>query len=269
MRITNDKHRRIISMYQDGSTTKEIADKFGMTQRGVTYVLNKYNVRLIERRRTNGRRINVNFFKRWTSEMAYVLGFVYTDGNVSGNTLSISQKDRSILEKINDVMDSDFPIRERTINVYSIDISRKVIVDDLRKLGVVEGKTHIMTFPDVPDEYLPHFIRGVVDGDGWIQERGYVMNVTNASESFSYSLLKTFQQRNLNARISKQNNAYRVFVSGKQDVINLADWIYADCGDLYLPRKRERFYVNKKTPAQRYRQTSTYTSSICSDSIPI
>ena len=119
----------------------------------------------------------------------------------------------------------------------------------MRELGVVEGKTHIMTFPDVPDEYLPHFIRGVVDGDGWIQERGYVMNVTNASESFSYSLLKTFQQRNLNARISKQNNACRVFVSGKQDVINLADWIYADCGDLYLPRKRERFYVNKKTPA--------------------
>src|SRR5690625_6014495 len=75
----------------------------------------------------------------------------------------------------------------------------------------------------VRGEFLQHFIRGVVDGDGWVQDRGYVMNVTNASKNFSESLHDVFNSRGLNGRITEQNNAYRVWVSGKQDVINLAE----------------------------------------------
>lgn len=248
MRIANERHAKIISLYQDdGKSTEEIADQFGITSRGVRYILGKYEVKLRGKRRTNGYKVDEDFFKRWSNEMAYVLGFVYTDGCVSGNTLTISQKDRYILDKINEVMTSNCVIRESNNGkntLHTLYIHRKEIVEDLRRLGVVESKSRILTFPSVPNDYLPHFIRGVIDGDGWVHLRGYTLNITNASESFSYTLYNVFKERGFNARITQQENAYRVWVSGKQDVIKLADWIYEDCGDLYLRRKYDRFYVN-------------------------
>jgi len=242
----------IIAMYQNGHSTKEISLKHGVTQRGVGYILNQRGITLIGKRRTNGYKVNDDFFKTWTNEMAYVLGFIFTDGNVSGTTLSIAQNERYILELIRDVMESDNRITEEENGknaIHVLRIHRMVIVEDLRKLGVIEGKSRIMSFPEVPTEYLPHFIRGVIDGDGWVHDKGYVMNITNASKSFSYALHNVFDSRGLNGRVTEEANAYRVWVSGKQDVINLADWIYEDCGELYLRRKYDRFYVNKKTHA--------------------
>lgn len=182
--------------------------------------------------------------------MAYVIGFVFTDGNVCGNALTIAQDERYILELIKSVMGANYKITRRPNgknDIYTLVIHRKEIVEDLRNLGVVEGKSRIIKFPNVPDEYLSHFVRGVIDGDGWIQDRGYVMNVTNASESFSCSLHKVFNSRGYNGRIDKPTkhaNAYRVWVSGKNDVIKLADWVYRDADDLFLKRKQARFFVN-------------------------
>src|SRR5690625_5997972 len=73
-------------------------------------------------------------------------------------------------------------------------------------MGISEGKSRVVEFPEVPDEYLSHFIRGVIDGDGWVQDRGYVMNVTNASKSFAESLHDIFNDRGLNGRITEQGN---------------------------------------------------------------
>ena len=238
-------HDEIEAMYRRGNTTKEIADLFGMTPRGVLYVLNKRGVPTKGKRRTGGRRINDDFFKTWTNEMAYVLGFIFTDGSISRNTLTIAQKERDILNKINLTMESNFEIR-RSQNgkndIHTLSISRKEIVDDLKRLGITERKSRTMEFPEVPEKFLPHFIRGVIDGDGWVQERGYAMNVTNASKPFSESLHGIFNSHGLKGRITEQNNAYRVWVSGKQDVRKLADWLYADAGELFLERKRKSFY---------------------------
>src|SRR5699024_6281424 len=92
--IGNAKHRRIIERYQSGKATKEISEEFEITQRGVLYVLHRYGVEVKGRRRSNGYKVDESFFKTWSNEMAYVLGFVFTDGNISGNTLTIAQKER-------------------------------------------------------------------------------------------------------------------------------------------------------------------------------
>src|SRR5699024_2389518 len=156
---------------------------FDITSRGVRYILGKYDVKLRGRRRINGYKVDEDFFKEWSNEMAYVLGFVFTDGSISNNTLTISQIERYILEEINKAMTSDCSITRRANgknDIYTLIINRKEIVDDLKRLGITESKSRTMEFPNVPAEFLPHFIRGVVDGDGWVQDRGYVMNVTNA-----------------------------------------------------------------------------------------
>jgi hypothetical protein len=43
-------------------------------------------------------------------------------------------------------------------------------------------------FQEVPRIYLPSLIRGIIDGDGWVQDRGYVMKVSSASVKFAKGL---------------------------------------------------------------------------------
>ncbi len=246
-------HDVIEAMYLNGNTTKEISEVVRVSDSQVRNVLRQRDVTLVGRRRTGGHKINETFFRKWTPEMTYVLGFIVTDGCISGNSVIIAQKEAPILKRISDAMQTTFPVNKRSNNgnsyLHTLNISRKSIVEDLAELGVYPAKSLTQEMPDVPSEYLPHFIRGVIDGDGWVQDRGYVMNVTTASESFANALHDVFNAQGLNGRVAVDGNAYRVWVSGKQDVINLADWIYEDCGDLYLRRKYERFYVNKKAVA--------------------
>ena len=54
----------------------------------------------------NRYKFNKDFFKKWTPKMAYVLGFMYADGNITDSVvfrtqyISFDSADREIIEKI-------------------------------------------------------------------------------------------------------------------------------------------------------------------------
>jgi len=69
----------------------------------------------------NRYKFNVNFFKKWTPEMAYVLGFIYADGDIEDNRKSsrtqyttIASTDRDILEAIKKAMSSSHRLNYRS-----------------------------------------------------------------------------------------------------------------------------------------------------------
>lgn len=79
--------------------------------------------------------------------MAYVLGFVVSDGSIYKNTLTIAQKERYILERIREAIDSSAPIRKRSNGksvIFTLSIHSKEVVEDLAALGIVENKSKIM-----------------------------------------------------------------------------------------------------------------------------
>lgn len=182
--------------------------------------------------------------------MAYVLGFIVTDGSLTRTQVTIAQKERYILDIIAETMGVTSPVTERSNNggkttIHTLSISRKEIVEDLAKLGITPRKSLVVPFPAVPSEFMPHFLRGIIDGDGWVHHKGYMMSIISASPSFAERLFGVLQTNGFNTRIIVDNSGkstyYRVRVSGKDDVRRLGEWLYADCGDLYLTRKRERF----------------------------
>lgn len=240
----------IVTRYQAGESTASIEKDAGVSDRQIRRLLNREGVRMRPTDKPPIHDVNTDFFKRWSPEMAYVLGFVVTDGCVTGNQLSISQKDRDILEKIAQAIGATSPVTARKNNggktiIHALTISRQEIVQDLMRYGVTPRKSCTVQFPEVPKKYLPHFLRGVIDGDGWVHERGYRVSVVSASLSFAERLVAILFERGFNARLMLDNSGkstyYRAVVSGKDDVCRLGEWLYRDCGDLYLPRKRERF----------------------------
>ncbi|QTD42045.1 LAGLIDADG family homing endonuclease [Sporosarcina sp. Te-1] len=128
-------------------------------------------------------------------------------------------------------------------------INSKVIKSDLEKLGITPNKSRSVRFPDVPDEFLPSFIRGVIDGDGWVQKEGYQMNITTASEHFANSLMAVFKNWRLipkrEKRFTDLNRPYfRVAVNGKEQIKRLATILYANSNELCVPSKRERMLLH-------------------------
>jgi hypothetical protein len=161
--------------------------------------------------------MDMNFFKAWTDEKAYVLGFIYADGCVqkskSGSELKIKIKDHKLLEKINIIMKSNYPIRSQKSSIgfiYSLSITRKEIVEDLLKLGLTPKKSLTMQFPDIPSVYLFHFIRGYFDGDGntGISKNYLIIEFTSGSKVFLQKLYLILDKFNISCSFRESKRSY-------------------------------------------------------------
>jgi hypothetical protein len=149
--------------------------------------------------------INKRFFKKWSSEMAYILGFIFADGNIlknkrGANYFSFYSSDKGILMFIKKTMGSSHKVsqrNERSGNVYRIQVGRKEMVEDLYNLGLVETKARRMKFPNIPPKYLGSFILGFFDGDGnvWVgkthkKRKLSTTTIQTAFTSASFNFLK-------------------------------------------------------------------------------
>ena len=154
--------------------------------------------------------VNNDFFKIWSSDMAYILGFWWADGWISGNRFCISQEKSRvyILRQILLKMSSDYPIRERKWGTCLFSIESKEVCKNIISLGGKERKSRDILFPNIPKEFLADFVRGYFDGDGCIckmidkrrtersriKKYNYIANFTSGSKEFIYGLLKSLRK---------------------------------------------------------------------------
>lgn len=248
----------IIEMYKSGMPFKEMRPIVGLSDRAIRNVMYKHGIEM-NRMQFSGQprkhKVNEDFFKSWSHEMAWVLGLFITDGHVNRSTHSIvfAQKDERILKYIAKCMGAHYVLGAKgpTATTPTLIINSKMIKKDLEKMGITSNKSFNVPFPDVPKEFLPSFIRGVIDGDGWVQKTGYVMNVTTGGRSFANGLLMVFKSWNLRSEITSETTKtnkviYRVWVKGKYELPKLASIIYKDANDYYHYHKRERMEIHKQ-----------------------
>lgn len=202
-------------------------------------------------------KINSDFFKKWSSQMAYILGFTFADGNIFKTTLSWDLKeDRELLIKMNRTIDSNYPICQRKAS-FRLRISNPTVVKDLNKLGVFPKKSKVMKFPNIPQEYFSHFTRGFFDGDGWIYIRKERNEISVGFSSGSNIFLRELTER-LSKQLDLSKNGLRIknkkTAKGIKTVTYQTDYfcenaykvllyLYSDIGktDLYMERKYRKY----------------------------
>jgi intein-encoded DNA endonuclease-like protein len=185
--------------------------------------------------------------------MAYVLGFIYADGNIdnSKKILSISQKEPEILHKILKLMDSNAKINVGKYGVHSIKIVNKKITSDLSKIGLTPNKSLSINFPDIPPGYARHFIRGCWDGDGSIHISGrglYNIRASYVSGSLNFikGMLREFEKAGFPPLVIHKSKGkvphYSFYYTGIK-CEQLFRYLYDDVPPtLYLSRKYEIFF---------------------------
>lgn len=182
--------------------------------------------------------------------MAYVLGFVLTDGCVNGPSLSIAQRDIEPLEAIRDMMASEHPIKRNVVAgnpIHTLNIGSRALVDALARHGISPAKSRTVAMPNVPTAYLPDFLRGVIDGDGWAHPRGYVVTITSGSEDFAQGLAARLNDAGFPFTANHDGTAWRIKLSGKDEIKRLESFLYYDPNAFYIARKRERMAYHKFT----------------------
>lgn len=215
----------------------------------------------------NGRKYTLNFdyFKTWSKNMAYILGFIASDGNVCNNRLRISVniRDKDVLEKIKDeleytgvISDTITRCKGKEFPVSTITIVSKSLCSDLKELNIVENKSLILNLDGViPDEYKIDFIRGYFDGDGSI---GYMyptnsrgkrsetaqirFRICSGSESILKLIVDEFERlgiKRVNIHNSKNKTLYNIEYSTKS-ALEIYKIIYYE-GAMFLNRKKNKF----------------------------
>ncbi|HCB35498.1 MAG: hypothetical protein A2W52_02200 [Candidatus Taylorbacteria bacterium RIFCSPHIGHO2_02_49_25] len=209
--------------------------------------------------------LNHNFFKEWTPEMAYVLGFFAADGTMIKNNrgahfIEFHITDRIVLSRIRDVLGSNHkislrPKKKSTHRLgYRLQIGSKKMYADLSVLGFTPNKSKSVTFPAVPVSLVGDFVRGYFDGDGcvyfklhkvgdrkkprWI----FTTRFTSGCKQFLVDLLSVLRSMKLQKGfITSKNGSYDLVFSHK-DSVALCYLMYNNVSrNLFLPRKFRRF----------------------------
>jgi hypothetical protein len=247
-RMENSIIQMIIKDYNEFFlSNSEISKKYNIHRMNVQKILKDNNVNL--RKRTPGIKVDHIFFESYNPYSCYWAGFILADGYVrteKRNLLSIklSIKDLSHLEKFKEAIKSEGSI-EVNKDFCRISISSKKIIDDLReKFSIVSKKTFIAFIDNkIPKEYLSHFIRGYLDGDGTLtvstcETLGFLgtLETLDSIRNFFYDSgikLRTKEKPS----ISKNKNIFSVSYYGKSAI---------SCCEILYKGSEEKIRLDRK-----------------------
>lgn len=201
----------------------------------------------------------------WTGELAWIVGLIATDGNLSSNgrTVSVTSKDVDLLESIRCCLKLNNRIAP-TIGGYApasrLQWTSRRFHCWLMSLGLTPAKSLTIGSLNVPDEYFADFLRGCIDGDGsivtyvdrynapknptYVYDRLFV-SLVSASPCFLQWVQQTVRRlRAVSGHLMVKRSTGRrdmwCLRYAKRDSVSVLKWMYHAHDVPALARKRER-----------------------------
>jgi intein-encoded DNA endonuclease-like protein len=135
----------------------------------------------------------------WSSEFAYAIGLIVTDGSLSkdGRHITLVSKDLEMIDNFRKSLGVVNKTGSHTSGHakkknFRIQLGDRIFYDFLVEIGLMPNKTKIVKEVDIPQEYFADFLRGHFDGDGcfysywdkrWKSSFMYYITFLSASES--------------------------------------------------------------------------------------
>jgi hypothetical protein len=197
-------------------------------------------------------------FSEITEQSAYWLGFLYADGCLHGDniTLALKSSDKSHVAKFTSFLHTDMPIKDTIIakkyNVSKIEIHSSVISKELDRWCIRSPKS-----TDIPVElgsFRNHWIRGFFDGDGTIsykKKRIAFCGVKNIIEKVRYTIAAQTGRTGSMYKHTKSDIWY-VEYRGRLQCLDIIYLMYSN-STVYLDRKKDQADMFRTKPLPRTR----------------
>lgn len=217
--------------------------------------------------------VNNNYFSNQNHNMAYIMGFLAADGNISkqGNRIqsALSIKDIEHLKMIQKEI-GGCEVYTYMNNqyeccgwyCYSAQIKR-----DLAEYGLIPNKTGSIRIPSkLEKQYYADFIRGYFDGDGSIYKdsNGMRLTITCANEEMLKDINLFFDENSIKPSALYQDHNNKDIRFRAQACIDIYNLLYYD-GCLCLSRKKEKYVklMREKYGSKRLRNFPKEVEEIC------
>jgi hypothetical protein len=193
---------------------------------------------------------------KWSSDFAYAIGLIVSDGSVSkdGRHICFVSKDLEQAEnflkalKFDNLIGVSKGLKNR--EAYRVQFSDVYFWNYLVSIGISPAKSKTITKIDVPDEYFFDFVRGEFDGDGsfysyidhrWKGSLMFYISFASGSKDFIVWLQnEIYSQAGIKGHVTKpygRNTTYQLRYA-KQESLRLLEKMYEKEGSISLSRKR-------------------------------
>lgn len=246
---------------EEGLTTVEIGERWGCSEQTVRRRLTEHDIPI----RPRGPRTHGRVSHKWSADLAYAIGLITADGNLSpdGRHITFVSADRELHETYRRCLGISNRTGQHTGgygSAFKTTFGDVVFYHWLLGIGLMPDKTFRLRRVDVPDEYFADFTRGFLDGDGNINVYLDSYNVRkHRNEKYAYWRLYVrlysasrpfleWMQAMLVRLVSAGGTILDRGTSGwvlqyaKRDSLHLLPWVYYSPGVPCLERKRARFY---------------------------
>lgn len=268
----------ICAAYQQGFSMKNIVDSGSLSEWEVRKVLLENNI-AIRGLNNKGNRVEDYFSIIDTSEKAYLLGIIQTDGNVRitnrNAALTITQhKDYAwyIEDMLLDFSDKVCNTKDR--NCRQLQIGSKTIVNDLINIGIAPNKTKVQTddnintlWDSIPEEFKGDFIRGCIDGDGYVtfftqkdaKNESCNIGFCSVKEILIDKIIEFINTKfNYRCGKNKDGDIYKLYITDKEKAVEIGTYLYTNFKYPFgHPKKASAwiYRINKSYPIANYKDS--------------
>ena len=256
------RRKRVAELYlQEGKSinqiSKELKVSWETVKKDLLFLGIEINKSCNQYSKSNG--VSDKLFEKIEdSDSAYWLGFLYADGSIRQNrneiSLDLKKSDYNSIKDFHDFCGNKNSIREHKIIrgekvflSYVSSFSNAKVKENLEKLGCVPKKSLVLKFPNeqqVPTQFIYDFVRGYIDGDGYVefnQEKRKYRIAICGTEDFLKGLILRLNLFD-GCQISKDSNSkiFLLTIQRKQVVFDLLKQLYEN-SKYHLDRKYEIF----------------------------
>ena len=254
--VSKEQVYKMYELYTQGKNTREIGEIYNLSSSYVSRLFHEQSFILRDQQQTSRKyQLDENFFDSIdTEEKAYFLGLLLADGtNLCKRNcvqIGLQERDKHILEEMILAMNANSPLKCQKStypggqDIYSVSLFSEHMSMRLNDIGMVPNKSLILQFPTcVPENLVPHFIRGVFDGDGYISHGGdytcEIMGTEDFCIELQHILSKTgIESKIYNTTLRKETSTRRLYIGKKENVRKFLLYIY-DNSSVFLTRKHD------------------------------
>lgn len=273
LQLSNEELNNIITDYNSGISMDEITKKYHHDKNTLKKYFQEHNIDIKIRNQSEAltcsfkvkeandlkRKYYVKdeYFAQQNSKMAYFLGFLMADGNISKTNnriqVCLSELDSEFLNLFYNEI-GGAPIAHYTVKGGTQEICRwecisRKIKDDLISFDVIPQKTGFAKIPTkLKKEFYPDFIRGYFDGDGsiWIEKKTGAVGFGMVSHNIEIleQIVDYFEEQGIprvNIRTDNRCNINYCFKYRKKASEKIYQLLYYDNECFRMKRKFDKF----------------------------